>query len=125
MKPALQFIPTEVWVDVFRYPGKSRKELGEIVDQIGNRKFAEFLQFYLHEWGKRTLSEVYLEQVYQILNKPNLYQFRHYQTSLKLQFQKTSSFLRPFISRLFLSDEKIISKNSAISTQERLLFSAA
>ena len=73
MKSALQFIPTEVWVDVFRYPGKSRKELGEMADKLGH-KFAEFLQFYLHEWGKRTLKTLWLYEVFtmQYFEKNNL-----------------------------------------------------
>ena len=62
MKLALRWIPTEVWVDVFRYRGKSRKELGEIADKLG-RKFAEFLQFYLHEWGQRMLGDLYFHEV--------------------------------------------------------------
>ena len=62
MKPALRLIPTEVWVDVFRYPWITRKELGRIVHRFRNRKFAEFLQFYLHDWGKQTLNKVYLDR---------------------------------------------------------------
>ena len=70
MKYWLSHLPLEVWVDVFRYPIYSwttRKELGEIVDQIGNRKFAEFLQFYLHDWGKRMLGRMWICQVCFIL----------------------------------------------------------
>ena len=63
MKYWLSHLPCEVWVDVFRYPGKSRIELGRIVDRFRNRKFVEYLQFYLHDWGKRTLNRVEFDQV--------------------------------------------------------------
>jgi len=57
MKLALRYIPTEVWVDVFcfAFPLSSRPRLGRLVDRIGNYNFSEFLQFYLHEWGKHEL----------------------------------------------------------------------
>ena len=55
MKYWLSHLPLEVWVDVFCYSWISREELGRIVDRFGNRKFAEYLQFYLHDWGKHTL----------------------------------------------------------------------
>ena len=48
-------LPLEVWMDIFCYPCISRKEFGRIIDRIGNFKFAEHAQFYLHEWGKRTM----------------------------------------------------------------------
>ena len=63
MKPALRWIPTEVWVDIFRYPWINRKELGRIVHKFRNCKFAEFLQFYLHEWGKQKIGRLFLGKV--------------------------------------------------------------
>ena len=64
MKYWLSHLPLEVWVDVFRYRGINRRKLGQIVDRIGNHKFAEYLQFYLHDWGKHKLNELYFDQVY-------------------------------------------------------------
>ena len=55
MKYWLSQLPLEVWVDVFSFPWISRKEFGQIVDKIGNYQFVEFMQFYLHDWGKLTL----------------------------------------------------------------------
>ena len=67
MKPALRLIPLETWVEVFSFPWIEREELGKIVDRFfRNRKFAEFLQFYLHDWGKHTLKHFYIQQVYLI-----------------------------------------------------------
>ena len=63
MKLALRYIPTEVWVDVFIYPWNKRKKLGKIVDRFRNRKFAEILQYCLHDRGKRTLKTVYMDEV--------------------------------------------------------------
>ena len=63
MKYWLSRLPLEVWVDVFRLPGKSRQQLGQMVDRIGNYKFGEYLQFYLHDWAKRTLKIVRIDKV--------------------------------------------------------------
>ena len=63
MKYWLSHLPLEVWVDVFCYPWISRRELGTIVDEFGNHTFAEYLQFYLHDWGKRMLSDLRLDGV--------------------------------------------------------------
>ena len=63
MKYWLRQLPLEVWVDIFSYPWISRKKLGQLVDKIGNRKFAEALQFYLHDWGKRKLKTLCFEKV--------------------------------------------------------------
>ena len=44
--------------------------MGTIVPLIGNRWFCEQLQFYLHEWGKHTLGELYFtHQVNIFFNK--------------------------------------------------------
>ena len=56
-------LPLEVWVDIFSHPWITRAEFGQLVDQIGNFKFAEHAQFYLHEWGRRTLGKVVFDQV--------------------------------------------------------------
>ena len=63
MKYWLSHLPLEVWVDCYRYPWISREELGQIVHRFGNRKFAEYLQFYLHDWGKRKINGVKFNQV--------------------------------------------------------------
>ena len=55
MKPGLAILPLEVWADVLVFPWISREELAQIVDKIGDRKFAEKLQFRLHDMGKQTL----------------------------------------------------------------------
>ena len=49
-------LPLEVWMDIFCFPWISREEFGKIVAKIGNFKFAEHAQFFLHEWGKHTLN---------------------------------------------------------------------
>ena len=64
MKLALRWIPSEVWMDIFTFPWISREDMGNIVHKIGNRQFAEFLQEYLHKWGKQTLKCVNLIKVY-------------------------------------------------------------
>ena len=63
MKIALRYIPTEVWVDIFCYPWINRKELGQLMDKLGNRYFADIFQYYLHERGKRILAELDLDKV--------------------------------------------------------------
>ena len=55
MKPGLAVLPLEVWTDVFIYPWITRQQLAQIVDQFKNRKFAEKLQFRLHDYGKQSL----------------------------------------------------------------------
>ena len=55
MKPELAVLPLEVWTDVFVYPWITRQRLAQIVDQFKNRKFAEKLQFRLHNMGKHSL----------------------------------------------------------------------
>ena len=57
-------LPLEVWMDIFCFPWITRKEFGRIVDRIGNFKFAEHAQFYLHEWGKHKLGRLCFDQVY-------------------------------------------------------------
>ena len=69
MKPALCWIPTEVWVDVFSYPWISRKDLGQIVDKIGNSYIAEILQYCLHDRGKQTLGTMILYEVFYLYFK--------------------------------------------------------
>ena len=56
-------LPLEVWVDIFSYPWITRKEFGQLVERIGNWKFAENAQFYIHEWGKRKLGDLTFEKV--------------------------------------------------------------
>ena len=63
MKYWVSHLPLEVWVDVFSYPWISREAMGRIVDKIGNYQFAEFLQFYLHDWSKHSLQHVRFHQV--------------------------------------------------------------
>ena len=57
------FLPLEVWMDIFVYPWITRKEFGQLVHGIGNFKFAEHAQFYLHEWGKRKLGGLHFTKV--------------------------------------------------------------
>ena len=58
-------LPLEVWVEIFSFPWITREEFGQLVDKIGNHKFGEHAQFFLHEWGKRKLlmNTVYFQQV--------------------------------------------------------------
>ena len=55
MKPGLAVLPLEVWADILVYPWITREQLAQIVDQFKNRKFAEKLQFRLHDLGKQSL----------------------------------------------------------------------
>ena len=64
MKYWLSHLPLEVWVDVYRYPWITREELGKIVDKFRNHKFAEYLQFYLHDWGKQKLNDLRFDKVH-------------------------------------------------------------
>ena len=57
-------LPLEVWMDIFCFPWITRRDFGQIVDKIGNFKFAEHAQFYLHEWGKRTMGTLILTLPY-------------------------------------------------------------
>ena len=61
MTPGLVVLPLEVWTDVFVFPWITRRKLAQIVDKIGDRKFAEKLQFRLHDMGKHSLR--YLEML--------------------------------------------------------------
>ena len=58
MKPMLRYLPTEVWMDVLVYLFMIRTRLAQMGNRIGNRKFAEILQGFLHEWGKLTLDRI-------------------------------------------------------------------
>ena len=62
-------LPLEVWVEIFSYPWISRLEFGYFVARIGNFKFAEHAQFYLHEWGKHKLGSISFHKVKTILTK--------------------------------------------------------
>jgi len=53
----LSYLPLEVWVEVFCYPWIRREELARIVHRFCNRKFTEYLQFYLHDWGRHGLKK--------------------------------------------------------------------
>ena len=65
MKYWLSHLPLEVWVDVFCRLSwiLSRTKLGKMADRIGNRKYAEYIQFYLHDWGKRKMNALYFKKV--------------------------------------------------------------
>ena len=63
MKLGLAVLPMEVWADVFVYPCISREKLGQIVDQFGERTFAEKMQKLLHGCGRQTLRPRHLLQV--------------------------------------------------------------
>ena len=56
-------LPIEVWMDIFCFPWIKRKDFGQLVDKIGNSKFAEHAQFYLHEWGKHKLGNLIFKKV--------------------------------------------------------------
>ena len=56
-------LPLEVWMDIFVFPWISRQKFGQLVAKIGNFKFGEHAQFYLHEWGKRSLGDVEFNKV--------------------------------------------------------------
>ena len=56
-------LPLEVWMDILVFPwigqfpnwredNDKRKNIGPLVTEVGNHKFAEILQFYLHDYGK-------------------------------------------------------------------------
>ena len=60
-------LPLEVWMDIFCFPWITREQFGQLVDKIGNFKFGEHAQFYLHEWGRRTLGSLKFKQVYFII----------------------------------------------------------
>ena len=76
MKLALRYIPLETWVDVFVFPIPwiKRPFLGRMVARFRNRKFAEYLQFFLHDWCKHTLHpmKIYRAPV-KIITKIKLY----------------------------------------------------
>ena len=59
----MYLLPLEVWMDIFVFPWISREEFGQLVGRIGNFKFAENAQFYLHEWGKRKLGKLHFKEV--------------------------------------------------------------
>ena len=40
--------------------------MGKIVDRIGNHKYGEYMQFYLHDWAKRKLNYAEFNQVIKI-----------------------------------------------------------
>ena len=56
-------LPLEVWMDIFCFPWISREKFGQMVDKIGNFKFSEHAQFFLHEWGRQKLDELYFDKV--------------------------------------------------------------
>ena len=72
MKYWLSHLPLEVWVDCYRYPGISREQMGQIVDLIGNYKYGEYMQFYLHDWGKRMLKPIYFHQPVNLFNNKSI-----------------------------------------------------
>ena len=56
-------LPLEVWVEIFSYPWINREKFAQIVDRIGNFKFTENAQFFLHQWGRRKLDKVHFDKV--------------------------------------------------------------
>ena len=52
MRPNLSLLPTEVWMDILVFPWIARVLLARYVTRFGERKFAEFLQFFLHDLVK-------------------------------------------------------------------------
>ena len=61
-------LPLEVWVEIFGFPWISREEFGRLVDRIGNFKFTEHAQFFLHEWGKHKLGRLSIDKVLLIID---------------------------------------------------------
>ena len=74
MKPGLVVLPLEVWADFLVFPWITRKKLAQIVHKFKNRKFAEKLQFRLHDWGKQSLT--FLEISSKPKENPSGYQLR-------------------------------------------------
>ena len=56
-------LPLEVWMDIFVFPWITREDFGQLVPKIGNFKFAEHAQFYLHEWGRHKLGNLTFNEV--------------------------------------------------------------
>ena len=75
MKPGLAVLPLEVWADVFVYPWITRKKLARIVHRFKNRKFAEKLQFRLHDMGKHTLRYLTISSSYMKTPKVSFFLF--------------------------------------------------
>jgi hypothetical protein len=50
----------ENWVDLLAFV--PRRQLGKIVPKIGDRKFAKFVQFFLHKTGELTLDYIHINE---------------------------------------------------------------
>ena len=74
MKPGLAVLPLEVWADILVFPWITREQLAKIVHKFKNRKFAEKLQFRLHDMGKLTLRHLYIS--YKPMDKPKWNPFK-------------------------------------------------
>jgi hypothetical protein len=48
----------ETWFDMLEFVG--RRQLGKLVPQIGDRRFAGIAQSFLHNYGRITLANIFI-----------------------------------------------------------------
>jgi hypothetical protein len=69
LSPCLRLLPLETWTDIFGF--LPRPQLAEIVPEIGDWRFAEKAQYYLHEYGRITLGDLDIIKSISWINRKN------------------------------------------------------
>jgi hypothetical protein len=67
--PCLRLLPSETWTNIFGFV--PRPQLAELVPQIGDWRFAEKAQYYLHEYGKISLGYLHIRRSTSWMNRKN------------------------------------------------------
>jgi hypothetical protein len=67
--PCLRLLPSETWTNIFGFV--PRPQLAELVPEIGDWRFAEKAQYYLHEFGRITLGDIYIRKPTAWINRKN------------------------------------------------------
>jgi hypothetical protein len=65
--PCLRLLPLETWADIFGF--LPRRQLAEIVPEIGDWHFAERAQYFLHECSKITLDSLEIRRSSSWINR--------------------------------------------------------
>jgi hypothetical protein len=69
LPPCFRLLPLETWTEIFGF--LPRPQLAELVPEIGDWRFAEKAQYYLHEFGRITLGDLYIRRSISWINRKN------------------------------------------------------
>jgi hypothetical protein len=65
-----RLLPLETWTNIFGFV--PRPQLAELVPQIGDWRFAEKAQYYLHEFGRITLGDLHIRRSTSWINRKGI-----------------------------------------------------